>query len=191
MDDRESLVGSGEPTGEFLKGFGVKVGGFGGVMAGYSRDGDSRGLARACDETRTMTKRGSAVLDTPEQRYVSGMGGPRRAAAGLRRDLQDDYGHDFEDDFGMGTGPGVEPEFGSDPGSDSGMGPKAGRRGEGARLKRRSAGRGGVRRYGYWGGCRRRFGGELAWALGWLWCWECLWAELWRCGVLCCMMSGS
>jgi hypothetical protein len=41
-----------DPGGEFLKGFGVKVGGFGAVVAGYSRYGDSRGLARACDETR-------------------------------------------------------------------------------------------------------------------------------------------
>ena len=87
-----------------------------------------------------MTKRGSAVLDAPEQRYGSGTGGPRRAAAGLRRDLQDDYGQDFEDDFEMGAAS----EFGSEE-------PEAGRRGMGAPVRRRSAARGGVRRYGFLG----------------------------------------
>ncbi len=83
-----------------------------------------------------MTKRGAAVLDAPEQRYVSGTGGPRRAAAGLRRDLQEDYGQDFEDDF--------EREFGAGEGDSE-------RRDEGAPVRRRSAGRGGVKRYGWLG----------------------------------------
>ena len=83
-----------------------------------------------------MTKRGAAVLDAPEQRYVSGTGGPRRAAAGLRRDLQEDYGRDFEDDF--------EREFGVGEGDSE-------RRGEGDPVRRRSAGRGGVKRYGLLG----------------------------------------
>src|SRR5277367_6414879 len=83
-----------------------------------------------------MTKRGAAVLDAPEQRYVSGTGGPRRAAAGLRRDLQQDYGQDFEDDF--------EREFGAGVGESE-------RRDEGAPVKRRSAARSGVRRYGFLG----------------------------------------
>jgi cell division protein FtsQ len=81
-----------------------------------------------------MTKRGSAVLDAPEQRYVSGTGGPRRAAAGLRRDVQEGYGRDFEDDF--------EREFGAAEGDSE-------RRDEGTPVRRRSAGRGGVRRYGF------------------------------------------
>ena len=91
-----------------------------------------------------MTKRGSAVLDTPEERYASGTGGPRRASAGLRRDLQDDYGQDFEDDFGVGTGAGSE--FGS--GLDE---PDSGRRGGSGPVRRRSAARGGVKRYGLLG----------------------------------------
>ena len=37
--------------GEFLKGYAGKMGTWGSAVAGYSRDGDSRGLARACDET--------------------------------------------------------------------------------------------------------------------------------------------
>ena len=82
-----------------------------------------------------MTKRGTAVLDAPESRYVSGTGGPRRAAAGLRRDLQEDYGRDFDD---------FEREFGADEGDSA-------RRDEGAPVRRRSAGRGGVKRYGLLG----------------------------------------
>jgi cell division protein FtsQ len=84
-----------------------------------------------------MTKRGSGVLDAPEQRYVSGTGGPRRAAAGLRRDLQEDYGRDFEDDFERG--------FGADE-SDSE------RWDEGSPVRRRGAVRGGVRTKGGWFG---------------------------------------
>jgi hypothetical protein len=38
--------------GEFLKGYVRKMGDRERVAAGYSRDGDSRGLARACDETK-------------------------------------------------------------------------------------------------------------------------------------------
>jgi hypothetical protein len=39
--------------GEFLKGYAGKMGRWGRVTAGYSReDGDSRGLARACGETK-------------------------------------------------------------------------------------------------------------------------------------------
>ena len=87
-----------------------------------------------------MTKRGAAVLDAPEQRYVSGTGGPRRAAAGLRRDFQEDYGRDFEDDFGSGFGSGL----GADEGDSE-------RRDEGAPVRRRSTGRGGVKRPGLLG----------------------------------------
>lgn len=42
-------------------------------------------------------RRSSAVLEAPEQRYVSGTGGPRRVTGGLRRDQQDGFGGEFED----------------------------------------------------------------------------------------------
>ena len=97
-----------------------------------------------------MTKRGAAVLDAPEQRYVSGTGGPRRAAAGLRRDLQEDYGRDFDD---------FEREFGADEGDSE-------RRGEGAPVRRRSAGRGGVRRYGFLGWLPQTLWGRIGAGVG-------------------------
>ena len=97
-----------------------------------------------------MTKRGAAVLDAPEQRYVSGTGGPRRAAAGLRRDLQEDYGRDFDD---------FEREFGADEGDVE-------RRGEGAPVRRRSAGRGGVRRYGFLGWLPQTLWGRIGAGVG-------------------------
>jgi hypothetical protein len=36
--------------GEFLKGYMLKMYGIGGRGAGYAQDGDSRGLAQACDK---------------------------------------------------------------------------------------------------------------------------------------------
>jgi hypothetical protein len=36
--------------GEFLKGYVPKIAGIGGGYAGYAQDGDSRGLAQACDK---------------------------------------------------------------------------------------------------------------------------------------------
>ena len=36
--------------GEFLKGYVLKMGGCDGDAAGYAQDGDSRGLAQACDK---------------------------------------------------------------------------------------------------------------------------------------------
>ena len=36
--------------GEFLKGYMQKMMGEDGVLTGYSQDGDSRGLAQACDK---------------------------------------------------------------------------------------------------------------------------------------------
>jgi cell division protein FtsQ len=98
-----------------------------------------------------MTKRGAAVLDAPEQRYVSGTGGPRRAAAGLRRDLQENYGQDFEDDF--------EREFGVGEGDSE-------PRQEGAPVRRRSAGRGGVKRYGLLGWLPQTRWGRIGAGLG-------------------------
>ncbi len=97
-----------------------------------------------------MTKRGTAVLDAPEQRYVSGTGGPRRAAVGLRRDVQEDYGRDFDD---------FEREFGADEGDSA-------RRDEGAPVKRRSAARGGVRRYGFLGWLPQTLWGRIGAGVG-------------------------
>jgi hypothetical protein len=36
--------------GEFLKGYVAKIAGKGGGYASYAQDGDSRGLAQACDK---------------------------------------------------------------------------------------------------------------------------------------------
>jgi hypothetical protein len=38
--------------GEFLKGYMLKMMGFGGGCAGYAQGGDSRGLAQACDKAK-------------------------------------------------------------------------------------------------------------------------------------------
>jgi hypothetical protein len=40
----------GRRMGEFLKGYVLKMCGKGGRCAGYAQDGDSRGLAQACDK---------------------------------------------------------------------------------------------------------------------------------------------
>jgi cell division protein FtsQ len=47
-----------------------------------------------------MTRRGQAVLDAPEQRYVSEKKGPRRVTGGIKRDLQEDFSQDFKQNFG-------------------------------------------------------------------------------------------
>jgi cell division protein FtsQ len=90
--------------GEFLKGYAGKMGAWDGMAAGYSRDGDSRGLARARGETNLTMKlsqrRSSAVLAAPEQRYASGTSGPRRVAGSLRREVQSESGHSFGGGFG-------------------------------------------------------------------------------------------
>ncbi len=77
--------------------------------------------------------------------------GRGRAAAGLRRDLQEDYGRDFEDDF--------EREFGAAEGD-------AERRDEGAPVRRRSAGRGGVKRYGLLGWLPQTLWGRIGAGVG-------------------------
>jgi hypothetical protein len=44
--------------GEFLKGYVRKKMGWDGVGAGYSQDGDSRGLAQACDKAKRYRSAG-------------------------------------------------------------------------------------------------------------------------------------
>jgi hypothetical protein len=44
--------------GEFLKGYVPKMIGGGGGVAGYSQDGDSRGLAQACDKAMCFRSAG-------------------------------------------------------------------------------------------------------------------------------------
>jgi hypothetical protein len=41
-----------EQMGEFLKGYVSKIAGISGGYAGYAQDGDSRGLAQACDKAK-------------------------------------------------------------------------------------------------------------------------------------------
>ena len=44
--------------GEFLKGYVGEMKGGGAMLAGYSQDGDSRGLARACDKAKCYQSEG-------------------------------------------------------------------------------------------------------------------------------------
>jgi cell division protein FtsQ len=82
------------------------------------------------------TRRGSAVLEAPEERYASGTTKPRRAAGGLRQDLQEDMGREFDRNYGdAGFG---DEGFGADD-SDSGLA------GEVSPVRRRNAVRGRVR----------------------------------------------
>jgi cell division protein FtsQ len=80
---------------------------------------------------RVPGRRGSAVLEAPEERYASGTSGPRRAAGGLRRDLQEDFGRNFDRNF-------ADEGFGSD---DFDSGPAE----EGSPVRRRAGVRGRVR----------------------------------------------
>ena len=53
-------------------------------------------------QSEVFSKRGSAVLEAPEERYASGSAGPRRVSAApnrkLRRDLSEDFAEPYEDD---------------------------------------------------------------------------------------------
>ena len=83
----EGLLGGSE-MGEFLKGYMRKIVGWLRIGCGgrlYAQDGDSRGLAQACDKANVFSKRGTAVLEAPEERYASESGGPRTGRR-LRRD---------------------------------------------------------------------------------------------------------
>ncbi len=84
--------------GEFLKGYVLKMIGGGGGVAGYSQDGDSRGLAQACDKAMCFRSAGTAVLEAPEQKYASESRGPRRVSASPDRMLRRDLSEDFADD---------------------------------------------------------------------------------------------
>ncbi len=63
-------------------------------------------FSRPCSglrQSEAVSKRGTAVLEAPEERFASGSGGPRRVVASpkrkLRRDLVEDFADDpFEDD---------------------------------------------------------------------------------------------
>ena len=67
--------------------------------AGYSQDGDSRGLARALRNSDGVSKRGTAVLEAPEQDYAPEFRAPRRTSASPKRKLRRDFSEDFADDL--------------------------------------------------------------------------------------------
>jgi cell division protein FtsQ len=69
-----------------------------GCGAGYSQDGDSRGLAQALRQSDVFSKRGTAVLEAPEERYASESARPRRVSASPNRKLRRDMIEDFADD---------------------------------------------------------------------------------------------
>jgi cell division protein FtsQ len=75
------------------------------------------------------------VLEAPEERYASGTSGPRRAAGGLRRDLQEDFSREFDRNGDAGFG---DEGLGADD-FDSQLA------GDGSPVRRRSAVRGRVR----------------------------------------------
>jgi cell division protein FtsQ len=66
--------------------------------AGYSRDGDSRGPAQGLRQSDAVSKRGTAVLEAPEERFASESVGPRRVSATPNRKLRRDRIEDFADD---------------------------------------------------------------------------------------------
>src|ERR1700754_5060851 len=62
-------------------------------------------FSRPCSGLRhsdMFSKRGTAVLEAPEERYASEAAGPRRVSAApnrkLRRDLSEDFAEPYEDD---------------------------------------------------------------------------------------------
>jgi cell division protein FtsQ len=77
-----------------------------------------RRFSRPCSglrQSNVVSKRGTAVLDAPEERYASESAGPRRVDSAnrkFRRDLSDDFAEPYNDDVPAGRrGAGVRVRF--------------------------------------------------------------------------------
>jgi cell division protein FtsQ len=135
--------------GKFLKGYvrGVYGAGWGG--GGYSRNWRFSRPCSGLRRTDEMTRRGTGVLEAPEESFASETERPRRVRGGPRRDLQEDFAEDFAREF---AGQGLDGDETEAEDFDAG-----------------------VRR----GGARRRPGGAKKKQKGWLgWLPQTLWGRI-------------
>jgi cell division protein FtsQ len=77
------------------------------VGRGCDKVFSGRRFSRPCSGVRqsdAFSKRGTAVLEAPEQSYASESGGPRRVSASPNRKLRRDFDEELADDFGDDEG---------------------------------------------------------------------------------------